>query len=69
MAQVPTPPLSREASVEPVKVAKYVANEKVQELDNLLERYLHLIDNYQTLQKKFGKNLSSVCFPVAWGNT
>jgi hypothetical protein len=62
MAQVPTPPLSREVSVEPVKVAKYVAIDKVQELDNLLERYLQLIDNYQAIQKKLGKNLSSVCF-------
>jgi hypothetical protein len=62
MAQVPTPPLSREVSVEPVKVSKYVATDKVQELDNLLERYLQLIDNYQALQKKLGKNLSSVCF-------
>lgn len=62
MAQVPTPPLSREASVEPVKIAKYVENDQVLELDNLLERYLHLIDNYQKLQKKLGKNLSSVCF-------
>jgi hypothetical protein len=63
MAQIPTPPLSREASVEPIKVAKYVANDQVQELDNLLERYLYLIDNYQTLQSKLGKNLSSVCSP------
>ncbi|CRG82941.1 hypothetical protein PISL3812_00288 [Talaromyces islandicus] len=68
MAQVPTPPLSRETSVEPVKVAKYVANDQVQELDNLLERYLYLIDNYQTLQKKLGKNLSSGFFSLTHAN-
>ena len=32
-----------------------------QDLDDLLERYLHLLDNYQSLQQTFTKQLSSVC--------
>ena len=29
-------------------------------LDELLERYLHLLDQYQACQKKLGSNLSAV---------
>ena len=29
-------------------------------LDELLERYLHLLDEYQACQKKLGSNLSAV---------
>lgn len=33
----------------------------MQTLDDLLERYLFLLDEYQSLQHTFSKQLSSVC--------
>ena len=33
----------------------------LQSLDNLLERYLHLLDQHQKLQAELGSKLSSVC--------
>lgn len=32
-----------------------------QDLDDLIERYLHLLDRYQSLQQTFTKTFSSVC--------
>ena len=32
-----------------------------QDLDGLIERYLHLLDHHQSLQQAFTKTLSSVC--------
>lgn len=66
MAQVPTPPASRHASEAPEvqqKDAKEVDNTSdglLQTLDTLLERYLHLLDQYQKLQADLAKRLSSV---------
>ncbi|KAH8703805.1 hypothetical protein BGW36DRAFT_287395 [Talaromyces proteolyticus] len=68
MAQIPTPPLSRESSVQPVKVAGYVSDDKVQQLDKLLEHYLQLIDRHQKLQEQLGKNLSSGVFSLTYAN-
>ncbi len=34
--------------------------ELVRALDDLLERYLHLLDQYQTLQQELTKHLSAV---------
>jgi coiled-coil domain-containing protein 115 len=67
MSQIPTPPQSRGSSVEPndEKIDKTTTtlDEKVQLLDNLLERYLHLLDTHQKLQDSLGKQLSSVRAP------
>lgn len=67
MSQIPTSPQSRGASIEPIepndkKIDKTTTtlDEKVQLLDNLLERYLHLLDTHQKLQESLGKQLSSV---------
>ena len=32
-----------------------------QDLDDLIKRYLYLLDHYQSLQQNFTKQLSSVC--------
>lgn len=62
MAQIPTPPLSRQASeerqIEDQKKTK--DQDQILLLDSLLERYLHLLDRHQTLQAELGKQLSSV---------
>ena len=67
MSQIPTPPQSRGASIEPngskdekIDTTTTTLDEKVQLLDNLLERYLHLLDTHQKLQDSLGKQLSSV---------
>lgn len=63
MAQIPTPPLSRQASEErQIEDQKKTSQDQDQVLllDSLLERYLHLLDRHQTLQAEIGKQLSSV---------
>lgn len=62
MSQLPTPPLSREASEEPISDsgAATTTDQKLVELDALLERYLHLLDRHQKLHVELGKKLSSV---------
>ncbi|GAM43796.1 hypothetical protein TCE0_060f18900 [Talaromyces pinophilus] len=72
MSQIPTPPQSRGSSVEPndEKIDKTTTtlDEKVQLLDNLLERYLHLLDTHQKLQDSLGKQLSSGFFQLTHAN-
>lgn len=63
MSQIPTPPQSPGNSVEPKKdndTTTATIEEKVQLLDKLLERYLHLLDTHQKLQESLGKQFSSV---------
>lgn len=60
MSQIPTPPQSRGASTEPNEKIDTTRDDKVQLLDKLLERYLHLLDRHQKLQESLGKQLSSV---------
>lgn len=55
MAQVPTPPRSRQASASPE--SQFNAST---DLDSLLERYLALLDRHQSLQTDLAKQLSSV---------
>uniref|UniRef100_A0A093XWA1 Vacuolar ATPase assembly protein VMA22 n=1 Tax=Talaromyces marneffei PM1 TaxID=1077442 RepID=A0A093XWA1_TALMA len=75
MTQIPTPPSSRGASIEPTEpedkknnAATTSFDEKVQQLDNLLERYLLLLDTHQKLQESLGKQLSSGFFQLAHAN-
>ncbi|RAL06433.1 uncharacterized protein BO80DRAFT_396319 [Aspergillus ibericus CBS 121593] len=73
MAQIPTPPASRSASPAPDAEPKQapVAESPVdllQSLDNLLERYLHLLDQHQKLQAELGSKLSSGFFSLAQAN-
>ncbi|OOF98593.1 hypothetical protein ASPCADRAFT_204353 [Aspergillus carbonarius ITEM 5010] len=73
MAQIPTPPASRSASPAPDAEPKQapVAESPVdllQSLDNLLERYLHLLDQHQKLQAELGSKLSSGYFSLAQAN-
>ncbi|RAO72796.1 uncharacterized protein BHQ10_008808 [Talaromyces amestolkiae] len=68
MSQIPTPPQSRGASTEPNEKIDITRDEKVQLLDNLLERYLHLLDTHQKLQESLGKQLSSGFFQLAHAN-
>ncbi|PYI07112.1 hypothetical protein BO78DRAFT_460732 [Aspergillus sclerotiicarbonarius CBS 121057] len=73
MAQIPTPPASRSASPAPDAEPKQapVAESSVdllQSLDNLLERYLHLLDQHQKLQAELGSKLSSGVFSLAQAN-
>ena len=66
MPQLPTPPLSREASVEPTSGATTRTDQKLAELDALLERYLHLLDRHQRLHAELGKQLSFVSRLQRW---
>ncbi|PWY79449.1 hypothetical protein BO94DRAFT_567774 [Aspergillus sclerotioniger CBS 115572] len=73
MAQIPTPPASRSASPAPDAEPKQapVAESPVdllQSLDNLLERYLRLLDQHQKLQAELGSKLSSGYFSLAQAN-
>ncbi|RDH31378.1 hypothetical protein BDQ94DRAFT_147305 [Aspergillus welwitschiae] len=73
MAQIPTPPASRSASPAPDSEPKQtpVADARedlLQSLDNLLERYLHLLDQHQKLQAELGSKLSSGFFSLAQAN-
>lgn len=61
MAQIPTPPSSRDVSAEPVlEKPRKTTEDQMKLLDTLLERYLYLLDQHQTLQADLGKQLSSV---------
>jgi hypothetical protein len=62
MAQIPTPPSSREVSAEPVpeRPRKVTTEDHVKSLDILLERYLYLLDQHQTLRADLAEQLSSV---------
>ncbi|KAL1987734.1 hypothetical protein VTN96DRAFT_2574 [Rasamsonia emersonii] len=71
MAQIPTPPLSRQASEErQIEDQKKTSQDQDQVLllDSLLERYLHLLDRHQTLQAEIGKQLSSGFFSLTHAN-
>ena len=57
MAQVPTPPESRQTSASPELQHR---GEGAVDVDRLLERYLGLLDWHQTLQADLAKQLSSV---------
>jgi hypothetical protein len=76
MSQIPTPPpSSRGVSAEPP--SSYddecknttLEDNKVQLLDELLERYLNLLDRHQKLQESLGKQLSSVCRNIQYNIT
>lgn len=64
MAQVPTPPESRQTSESPEIQHKEAG---AVDLDGLLERYLGLLDRHQRLQADLAKQLSSVRFPESPG--
>lgn len=70
MSQLPTPPLSREASEEPISDsgAATTTDQKLVELDALLERYLHLLDRHQKLHVELGKKLSSGFLALSHAN-
>ncbi|PYH33044.1 uncharacterized protein BO87DRAFT_407687 [Aspergillus neoniger CBS 115656] len=73
MAQIPTPPASRPASPAPDSEPKQAPvadapEDLLQSLDNLLERYLHLLDQHQKLQAELGSKLSSGFFSLAQAN-
>ncbi|GKZ20472.1 hypothetical protein AbraIFM66951_002671 [Aspergillus brasiliensis] len=73
MAQIPTPPASRSASPAPDSEPKRApvadaSEDLIQSLDNLLERYLHLLDQHQKLQAELGSKLSSGFFSLAKAN-
>lgn len=65
MSQVPTPPASRHASASPDAELKPAptpdSTALMQSLDDLLERYLHLLDQHQKLQSAMASHLSAVC--------
>ncbi|PYI17126.1 hypothetical protein BO86DRAFT_388307 [Aspergillus japonicus CBS 114.51] len=72
MAQIPTPPASRHGSPS----TEHDSNEEkpeqqldhLQMLDDLLERYLHLLDQHQQLQADLGARLSSGFISLAHAN-
>lgn len=72
MSQIPTPPQSRGASIEPNEPndeksdrTTTMLDGKVQLLDSLLARYLHLLDTHQKLQESLGKQFSTVSISLA----
>lgn len=71
MAQIPTPPASRDTSEAP-EIQKETevdtSTELLQPLDTLLERYLHLLDRHQKLQADLAKQLSSGFLSLAQAN-
>ncbi|KAL1963761.1 hypothetical protein VTN77DRAFT_7827 [Rasamsonia byssochlamydoides] len=71
MAQIPTPPLSPQASEGRLHIEdqeEKASQDQILLLDSLLERYLNLLDRHQTLQKEIGKQLSSGFFSLAHAN-
>ncbi|KAL2009154.1 hypothetical protein VTN00DRAFT_7348 [Thermoascus crustaceus] len=70
MAQIPTPPPSRHVSEAPEASPKPAgpSSDLLQSLDVLLERYLQLLDHYEKLQAKLGKQLSLGFFSLAQAN-
>ncbi|PYH44937.1 uncharacterized protein BP01DRAFT_357287 [Aspergillus saccharolyticus JOP 1030-1] len=72
MAQIPTPPASRHGSPSPEHNPKKSEIEqqtiRLQTLDELLERYLHLLDEHQKLQADLGSRLSSGFISLAQAN-
>ncbi|KAL4924907.1 uncharacterized protein BDV17DRAFT_295000 [Aspergillus undulatus] len=73
MTQLPTPPASRQSSVLPDAELKqlHIADPPphlLQSLDDLLERYLQLLDKHQRLQKELASSLSSGFFSLAHAN-
>ncbi|RAH75539.1 uncharacterized protein BO66DRAFT_363465 [Aspergillus aculeatinus CBS 121060] len=72
MEQIPTPPASRHGSPS----TEHGSNESkpeqqldhLQMLDDLLERYLHLLDQHQRLQADLGARLSSGFISLAQAN-
>lgn len=66
MAQVPTPPASRQTSESPEVQHKGEGQAAAGvDVDSLLERYLGLLDRHQKLQADLAKQLSSVCLKTA----
>lgn len=69
MAELPTPPASRQSSESPELQLKqsYEAESSAKTLellDHSLERYLLLLDQHQKLQADLAKKLSSVYFAI-----
>lgn len=57
---------SKMVDLSPQQPSQYEASSSTkdaltQDLDDLMERYLHLLDHYESLQQTFTKQLSSVC--------
>ncbi|KAF7170238.1 hypothetical protein CNMCM5623_002715 [Aspergillus felis] len=73
MAELPTPPASRQSSESPELHLKHCdetesSAKTLQLLDHSLERYLVLLDQHQKLQADLAKKLSSGFFSLAHAN-
>ncbi|KAL5358170.1 hypothetical protein BJX96DRAFT_36896 [Aspergillus floccosus] len=69
MPQIPTPPASRHGSISPDPEHKQApTTDLTQTLDDLLERYLHLLDQHQKLQSQMASCLSSGFISLAQAN-
>ncbi|GFF37240.1 coiled-coil domain-containing protein 115 [Aspergillus udagawae] len=73
MAELPTPPASRQSSESPELHLKQSnetesSTKTLQLLDHSLERYLLLLDQHQKLQTNLAKELSSGFFSLAHAN-
>ncbi|KAL4970019.1 uncharacterized protein BDV14DRAFT_195557 [Aspergillus stella-maris] len=73
MTQLPTPPASRQSSEVPDAKLKQLhiddrASHSTQALDELLEKYLHLLDKHQTLQDELASRLSKGFLSLAHAN-
>ncbi|KAL4894133.1 hypothetical protein BDV59DRAFT_175906 [Aspergillus ambiguus] len=70
MTQVPTPPASRHGSPSDpdLKPAASDTADLTQSLDDLLERYLHLLDQHQKLRSQMASSLSSGFLSLAHAN-
>ncbi|RAL10577.1 uncharacterized protein BO97DRAFT_406830 [Aspergillus homomorphus CBS 101889] len=74
MAQIPTPPASRHGSplledeLKELKIEQQQPTNQLQVLDELLERYLYLLDQHQKLQADLGARLSSGFISLAHAN-
>ncbi|KAG2421449.1 hypothetical protein HFD88_005424 [Aspergillus terreus] len=69
MPQIPTPPASRHGSISPEPEHKQAPTaDLTQTLDDLLERYLNLLDQHQRLQSQMASCLSSGFMSLAQAN-
>ncbi|KAL4906882.1 hypothetical protein BDW74DRAFT_176484 [Aspergillus multicolor] len=73
MAQLPTPPASRQSSERPEAEFKQLhiddpTPDLLKSLDALLEKYLHLLDKHQRLQNDLASKLSSGFLSLAHAN-
>ncbi|KAL2868463.1 uncharacterized protein BJX67DRAFT_59216 [Aspergillus lucknowensis] len=70
MAQLPTPPASRQSSEIPDAALEQlrIADDPIRSLDALLEGYLQLLDKHQKLQRELASELSSGFLSLAHAN-